>query len=301
MSVIGSNILAGASGNQGGAYNLTRSLRFRSSASAYLNRTPASAGNRRTATFSFWLKRASLTTNQAIFSLGAFPTNLFEIVFDNNLLYVQNAPNSATRDLLLETTQSFRDPSAWYHFVISIDTTQATASNRVKIYVNGIQITALSTATYPSQNTDLNLGLTIANQIGRRTDNSLYLDGYLAEFNSIDGQALTPSSFGETDAATGVWIPKAYTGSYGTNGFYLKFNDATSTTTLGLDSSPQSNNWTTNNISVTAGTTYDSMTDVPTLTSTTAANYAVLNPLGNIIGTTSTLSNFPSFLHRNNA
>jgi hypothetical protein len=106
-----------------------------------------------------------------------------------------------------------------------------------------------------------------------------YFDGYLAEVNFIDGQALTPSSFGSTNALTGVWQPAKYTGTYGTNGFYLPFTNTTSTSTLGNDFSGNSNTWTVNNISLTAGSTYDSMTDVPTLTSTTAANYCTLNPL----------------------
>ena len=106
-----------------------------------------------------------------------------------------------------------------------------------------------------------------------------YFDGYLTEINFIDGQALTPSSFGSTNTTTGVWQPIKYTGTYGTNGFYLNFGNNASTTTLGYDTSGNSNNWTTNNISLTAGSTYDSMTDVPTLTSATVANYAVLNPI----------------------
>jgi hypothetical protein len=106
-----------------------------------------------------------------------------------------------------------------------------------------------------------------------------FFDGYLAEINFIDGQALTPNSFG-TFNSYGVWQPITYGGSYGTNGFYLPFSNNASTTTLGYDFSPNGNNWTTNNISLTAGATYDSMTDVPTLTSATAANYCVYaNPL----------------------
>ena len=125
-----------------------------------------------------------------------------------------------------------------------------------------------------------------AQALGRRTDGSYYVDGYLAEVYFIDGQALTPSSFGETSTTTGVWQPKAYTGTYGTNGFYLKFSDIATTSGsnagLGKDFSGNGNYWTTNNISVTAGPTYDAMIDVPTgngYTSGTqpASNYAVLN------------------------
>jgi hypothetical protein len=178
---------------------------------------------------------------------------------------------------VVTTTQVFRDPSAWYHIVVAMDTTQATASNRIKIYVNGVQVTAFSTSTYPSQNYDTGYNTTTAQYLGYNTFN--YFDGYLAEVNWVDGQQLTPSSFGSTNSTTGVWQPAKYTGAYGTNGFYLPFTNTTSTTTLGYDSSGNGNNWTTNNISLTAGSTYDSMTDVPTLTSATAANYAVINPL----------------------
>jgi len=165
---------------------------------------------------------------------------------------------------------------------LAIDTTQATSTNRVKLYVNGSQVTSFSTATYPAQNYvfEWNAGST-ASVIGRRSsgNSSWYFDGYQTEVNFIDSQALTPSSFGSTNATTGVWQPAKYTGTYGTNGFYLPFTNTTSTTTLGYDFSGNSNNWTTNNLSLTAGSTYDSMTDVPTLTSATTANYSVLNPL----------------------
>jgi len=113
------------------------------------------------------------------------------------------------------------------------------------------------------------------------TVNGWYLDGYIANFYMIDGQALTPSSFGQTDATTGVWAPKAYSGTFGTNGFFLQFKDATSTTTIGYDTSGNSNNFTTSGISVTSGTTFDQMLDTPTL------NYAVMNPL-DLSGTAAT-------------
>ncbi len=188
----------------------------------------------------------------------------------------------------LYTTQVFRDPSAWYHIVLAIDTTQATASNRVKIYVNGTQVTSFSTANYPAQNAISQFPQSSASAWSNKiasvfsTGGGNFFDGYLAEVNFIDGQALTPSSFGSTNALTGVWQPARYTGTYGTNGFYLPFTDNSALTTasnvgLGKDFSGNGNYWTTNNISITAGVTYDSMTDVPTLTSATAANYCVAN------------------------
>jgi len=296
MSVIGSNILAGASGQ--GGYFLTNSLRFRSSASAYLNRTP-SAGNKQTWTLSFWLKTSKSNFDYYIAEASTnSSTDRTPISFNSGKLNIRHIDGSATQ-FTIETTQVFRDPSSWYHFVIAVDTTQATSTNRVKIYVNGSQITAFSTASYPTQNLNTDWNGANAHSIGSSTTPDSYADMYLTEFYNIDGQALTPSSFGETSSTTGVWIPKKFSGTYGTNGFYLKFTDTTSTSTLGTDFSGNSNTWTVNNISLTAGSTYDSMTDVPTLTSATAANYCVFNPLdkdsnitvsnGNLAASTSTV------------
>jgi len=278
-------VFAGNSASTG--YNLTRSLRLRNSASAYLSRTPATTSNQKTWTWSNWLKRGALSTQQSIFDIASgsagVPRGGFYFETDNTLNFLFNTSGSAFNVQLI-TTQVFRDPSAYYHIVFSVDTTQATAANRIKVYLNGTQITAFSTATYPAQNTDFPINSTALHNIGRLANNSSYFDGYLTEVNFIDGQALTPSSFGSTNALTGVWQPAAYTGSYGTNGFYLPFTDNSALTTssnvgLGKDFSGNGNYWTTNNISITAGVTYDSMTDVPTLTSATAANFAVLNPL----------------------
>jgi hypothetical protein len=284
MSVIGSNILAGASG-QGGDYTIARSLRFRSSASAYLSRTPATTTNRQTYTWSGWVKTSLANANASDMPLltsrplaGTF--TLFQLKNSNTLQF-----NDSTAGGAITTTQVFRDPSAWYHIVLAVDTTQATAANRVKMYVNGSQITSFSATTYPAQNGNTQINVAQVHNIGRDSfDTSALFDGYVTEINFIDGQALTPSSFGETSATTGVWQPIEYIGTYGTNGFYLPFTDNSALTTssnvgLGKDFSGNGNYWTTNNISITAGVTYDSMTDVPTLTSATASNYAVMNPL----------------------
>jgi hypothetical protein len=158
-------------------------------------------------------------------------------------------------------TMVFRDLSAWYHLCVAIDTTQATASNRVKFYVNGTQVTAFSTASYPSQNADTNVNRASEHVIGQIASGG-YFSGYLADIYFIDGQALDPTSFTETDATTGQLIPKAYTGSYGTNGFHLEFadNSSNTATTLGKDTSGNSpaNNWTPNNLSVTGILNYSS-------------------------------------------
>jgi hypothetical protein len=173
---------------------------------------------------------------------------------------------------------------------MSVDTTQATASNRIKLYVNGVQVTAFSTANYPSQNYDTFFNTnTYLSRIGYSGLNSNPADMYMTEINFIDGSALTPNSFGFFDN-DGVWTPKQYTGPYGTNGFYLTFSDNSDTTatTLGKDYSGNGNNWTPNNFSVTAGAGNDSLVDSPTRYGTDTGaggevrgNYATLNPLGN--------------------
>ena len=223
-------------------YNVPYSLRFRRANSAYLSRTPASTGNQQVMTFSWWMKIGELpSTNQVkvIFASGAAGSNpFFAIGFNDGNNAGGNAP---LRMSILEGTSSvltslasdmlFRDPSAWYHCVVAIDTTQATSTNRVKLYVNGTQQTLGGTTTYgtsgvyPSLNANINYNTsTYATLIGKSSYLSQYFDGYLAEMNFIDGQALTPSSFGQTDSATGVWVPKKYSGTYGTNGFYLKLS-----------------------------------------------------------------------------
>jgi hypothetical protein len=259
------------------------SLRFRASNSAYLSRTPTVAGSRTTWTWSAWVKRGDLSRSAGSYGLfGCAPSGSEDTVRFNNS--TSNALNfyvyTGGYVGQLETTQVFRDPAAWYHLVCVWDTTNATSTERMRVYVNGTRVTAFATATYPSLNAVSNINNSVATQLGWYSPSSGngYFDGEMTEINFIDGQALTPNSFG-TFNSYGVWQPITYGGSYGTNGFYLPFTNKTSTTTLGYDFSPQGNNWTTNNISLTAGTTYDSMTDVPTLTSATAANYAVLNPL----------------------
>ena len=281
MSAIHQVLLAGGAA----AYQVPYSLRFRAANSAYLERTPASASNRKTWTWSAWVKRGTLG--------GAVSMNLFvgnragttdstytDIVFNTSNQFAFRGYSTNWRI----TTAVFRDTSAWYHLVVALDTTQATADDRVKIYVNGTQITAFGTSNNPALNADLGVNTAQPQSIGRDVSGGgTFFDGYMSEINFIDGQQLSPSSFGQTDSATGVWVPKKYSGTYGTNGFYLKFADATSTTTIGNDSSGNANNFTSSGISVTSGVTFDQMLDTPTL------NYPVLNPL-DLSGTTGTYS-----------
>ena len=261
-------------------YFIKNSLRFRSSASGNLSRTPGSSSNQRTWTWSAWVKRGILTTDQMFFSASNTYMRWGNGTEDNLWL---NFRGTGGTNYFFQTTQVFRDPAAWYHIVLAVDTTQATGSNRVKLYVNGSQITAFTTyADYPPQNHDTAVNSTTAHTLGSYSTGAIYFDGYMAEINLIDGLQLTPSSFGKTDAVTGQWIPKKYLSTYGTNGFYLKFSDTSAATAaaLGKDFSGNGNNWTPNNISVTAGLTYDAMIDSPSL-SGSASNYATMNPLDN--------------------
>jgi hypothetical protein len=275
------------------ATQISRSLRFNSADSAYLNRTPASAGNRKTWTWSAWVKRSQL-------SGIIFIQNPYSGANDYDRIWFTSSDNlqfdsfiAASTSISLITTQVFRDPSAWYHIIYAVDTTQATSSNRVKLYVNGTQVTAFSTATYPAQNAETWFNSTAPDNIGRAATNVYYYGGYLTEINFIGGLALTPASFGQTNSSTGVWEPRQYTGPYGTNGFYLNFSDNSNTTatTLGKDYSGNGNNWTPNNFSVTAGAGNDSLVDTPTSYGTDTGvggevrgNYATWNPLDQLDG-----------------
>jgi hypothetical protein len=197
------------------------------------------------------------------------------------------------------TAAVYRDPSAWYHLVCAYDSTQATAANRVILYVNGVQqsVTSYSggAATYPSQNTSSFIDTATGHRIGGYSNG--YFDGYLTEINFIDGQALTPSSFGEYNSDN-IWVPKTFSGTYGNNGFYLPFSDNSALTTasnagLGKDFSGNANYWVTNNISITSGSTYDSMIDAPTDAASAtqpAGNYATINPI-NYLGIPATAAN----------
>jgi hypothetical protein len=297
MSIPGSvnPLFLGAAGQATGegGYLIERSLRFNSADSAYLSRTPASAGNRKTWTWAGWVKKTtsgSFVTLAGVYQDGS---NYSIIDFsDGNTLRIQNLVGGSYSHNFV-TTQVFRDSSAWFHLVIA-----SNSNTSFKVYVNGSEVTSFSTQTGPST-TDWFFNSTNAHYIGQNgiSGFNFYLNGYLADIHFIDGQALDPTSFGEFDATTGVWVPIEYTGTYGTNGFRLDFSDnsAATATTLGKDRAG-SNNWTPNNLSVTAGAGNDSLVDVPTngaQTDTGAGgevrgNYCTLNPL---VSTSGPISN----------
>ena len=220
-------IRIGASG--AGDYEVERSLRFNSDDSAYLSRTPSSAGNRKTWTFSAWIKRGNLGSEQRIFGGNA---NASHIYFDTNDELTWDLANDGSGSVQanLNTGAKFRDTAAWMHLVCALDTDNSTANNRMRMYINGTEITDFGTRTNPSSGYATNaINDTTLHTIGRRTSGQgsagMSYDGYMAEINFIDGQQYDPSYFGETDVTTGQWIAKKYVGGYGTTGFYLKFQN----------------------------------------------------------------------------
>lgn len=288
---VASATVGGGHQARSGGYKMQRSVRLRSAASAYFSRNAypvASAGTQWT--MSAWIKRGSFSAGDLFSFVGTTGSaQQAGIQFDSNaaIRWWQYAPSAYQFHKV--TTAVFRDPSAWYHLVFVYNTTLATAGDRLQIWVNGIRQTSFSTNVDPSQNlvTYYKTGQYYPHIGGENRDGSSVstpFDGYISELHFIDGQALTPSDFGQTDPYTGVWSARRYAGTYGTNGFYLNFSDNSAATAaaIGKDYSGNGNNWTPNNISVTAGATYDSMLDVPTRWADGGngrGNYAVLNPL----------------------
>jgi hypothetical protein len=300
MSIISAGgAVVGAGGAAAPVYEIERSLRFNSANTAYLNKTFSTIPtDRAKKTVSFWYKRSTLSSTQNLFSSynGGGQDGLYITSGNSLAIYAMGGGAGGTVNGVL------RDPSAWYHILYVIDTTQATAGNRLKIWINGVNFpsglwTAYST---PSLDSTADILFFQSTEIGRDDYNSSgYLDGYLTEIYYIDGQALNETYFGEFNATTGVWQPIEYTGTFGTNGFYLNFSDNSGVTaaTLGADSSGNGNNWTPNNFVVSPVTSADndSLVDTPTPYGTDTGaggevrgNYCTLNPLANSgIGTLS--------------
>jgi hypothetical protein len=259
----GSNplLLASAAGGGGGGYEISRSLRFNSSDSAYLSRAFDNTADNQKHTFSFWFKLSNLpSANENFFGAWVddfYQTNCFISTTGAFNFYQdgQQAGPTGISTLSFYGTQVLRDYSAWYHAVISIDRTQSTSTDRFKVYLNGVDITANGSANYGDQNSvarwpgnstsDVNIGRFYSSA-------PLHYNGYLADFHFIDGQALDPTSFGEFDT-NGVWQPIDASGlTYGTNGFHLPFSDNSSAAALGTDTSGNGNDWTVNNLTAIA-------------------------------------------------
>ena len=213
-------------------------------ANSYLSRTPGTATSLTTWTLSFWIKRSQIGTDQRIISQGSTNNNFMEIAFDSDSLRWRQYTGSYEGQL--KTNRLFRDVSAWYNIVCQWNTTDGTADDRMKIYVNGVEETSFSNRNNPtSSRTSLWNSTTGTMDIGRRSpENDQFLDGYMSHVAFVDGQVLAPTVFGETDSTSGIWKFKNPTGvTWGTNGFHLKFENSGN---LGLDSSGNSNTFTVN-------------------------------------------------------
>ena len=259
-----------------GAYEVANSCRFNRADSSYMHKTPGGAGDQQKFTFSFWIKKCGVDTLQTIFDTEADDDNQFKIVMNANGTLTVESKVSDHNDSLT-TTQLFRDPMAWYHICAAYDTTQGTDTNRVKLYVNGTQVTAFNTSNYPAE--DLNTLANAANKlwVGASAQTSNFCDMYIAEFCLIDGQQLTPTSFGEFDEdSPNIFKPIDVSGlTFGTNGFYLDFEDSSN---LGNDAKGGTD-LTEVNLDAT-----DQATDSPT------NNFCTLNPLSNVPADTNTVS-----------
>ena len=259
---------------------VTNSLRFNTGSSDHLTRTNGGAGNRRRFTYSFWIKRSTLGTDQRVIEASTDNTgnevDALEFTSDDIRIVHYHASGDS---FSLVTDQKFRDPSAWMNIVVAFDTAQGTAANRVKLYVNGTRVTSFSTEDYPGQNYDNYFNNNNDEvYIGRRIDNGgspsgEYFGGYLSEFVLIDGLALGPTSFGEFDEdSPTLWKPIDVSDlTFGTNGFYLQFKQAgTGTNISGMGADTSGN---TNHFAVVNLTAVDQTTD------TCTNNFSTLNPL----------------------
>ena len=241
-------------------YEIEKSVRFISDDDSRLYWTPSSAGNRRTWTYSAWIKLGKLGIQRSILSATGSEYTDIRVSSNHNLVFYIDDTSSPGYSLY--STALLRDPSAWYHIVIAFDTTQGTEANRVKIYINGQQLSAFDSTSYPAQNYEGTINNNIVHSIGKRNmGNGHVYDGYLSEVHFIDGTALSASSFGQT-GAYGEWKPKKYGGSYGTNGFFFEFKQtgtSQNSSGIGADTSGNDNHWAVSNIA-----SHDVMLDNPT-------------------------------------
>ena len=269
-SILGANTLSSG-------FDVDNSLRFDDGSNDYLNRSVSSTGNRRTYTISTWFKRGNIGANQKVITAGTAGQEaglqFYDGSTENTLRFYEYTGSDA---IAIAPNRLLSDPSAWYHVVIAVDTTQATASNRVKYYLNGTQETSFATATYPDQNYDTKFNTSsVSNYIGFLDSHSAYYDGYLAETVLVDGQALDATSFGEFDSdSPNIWKPIDVSGlTFGTNGFYLQYKQSgtsQNSSGLGADTSGNDNHFAVNNL-----------TAVSQSTDTCTNNFCVMNHLDN--------------------
>ena len=255
------NVLAGSSGQTSGGgstpagdYTIQRSLRFDSSSSAYLSKTFSTNGDRQKWTFSFWMKRCKLGVKQTLFgSQGTNDNDYTEIYIDtDDKLFIRFGYLSVVE---IKPARRYRDTSAWQHIVLAMDT-QASGTDRFKVYNNGELIEVFTTDQRSSFSGTYGIGRAGLHKIGAAPNGSAdYSDFYLAELHYVNGSQNSASDFGQYDTTTGVWGPKAFAGQYGTNGFHLKLADNSSNSALGTDSSGNGNNWSVHNLNAVNGPT----------------------------------------------
>ncbi len=257
--------LIGGANSDSGAYQIDNSLKFNRGGSSKLGITPGSAGNRKIYTISFWIKRSDVSAQQNIFGTASEGDTLY---FDggDKLRFFQNGSSSS----YLGTNRLFRDPAAWYHIVLAVDTNQGTAANRVKLYINGSQYTWDASTTYPAEDYEGDFNNTADEHMIGNGHHGNYFDGYLADFYFIDGTQYAASTFGETND-NGVWVPIKASPTFGTNGFFMEFQQtgtSANASGMGADTSGNDNHLTPTNL-----TAEDVTTDTPT------NNFCTLNPL----------------------
>jgi hypothetical protein len=264
-------------GNESKGYEISNSLRFNPGDSPKLTRTNASGGDRQKFTISFWTKRANIGTTHIFFDAGtstSTDTGSFSCsINSSDKLFIGGGATS-----FRQTNRLFRDVSAWYHIVIAVDSTDGTADNRIKIYVNGVQETSFTTNNAMSQNlnTPVNESSKVHQICNRQKSSSLPFDGYMTEFHLIDGAQKAQTDFGKFDN-NGVWIPKKYTGTYGTNGFFMEFKQtgtSANSSGIGADTSGNDNHFTPTNLAA-LDVTEDTCTN----------NFATLLPIVRHTGT----------------
>ena len=270
-------IILGTNSIKDTGYDVANSLRFNSGSSDYLTRTPSGTGNRRTWTFSAWVKRTNPGAGNQIFQQSQNGSNYMKLYFSSDKIFwrgVSGGSNSA----YIATNRLFRDVSAWYHIVARFDSTNGTAGDRMRLYVNGVEETSFSTDINPSSNYDSFANTTNPIDIGRdNVNNASYFNGYMTEVCMVDGQSLAPDQFGEFDEDSGIWKPIDVSGlTFGTNGFYLDFEDSSA---LGNDVSGNNNDFTANNL-----TAVDQSTD------TCTNNWCVQNSISKPISGSPTFS-----------
>ena len=268
MSIFRNHLpIMGASGAQSTGYTIDQSIRFNDDDNPYMQRTYGTGGNVDKWTVSFWMKRSNLGIEIGIFGAGNSNSSTTDIQFktDDTLVFWQYAGAYQTR---LITNQKFRDTSAWYHVVVIYDSGNDIAAERARMYINGERVTSFGTELYPSQNQDGIAGSNVKIGFGRYISNSnRSFDGYLAEMHYVNGYAYGPEYFGEFKSGTDIWIPKEYTESYGTGGFFVDGRDSGD---LGDDESGNGNDLSTSGLA-----TNDQVSDSPT------NNWCTLNNLLN--------------------